>query len=444
MICHKKDFRAIRSWAAIVGMVFLYNSVQSQYFYDYKEYLFVNDYNLALSAFPKPPSKGNSVSPNTNVAAAPANPFGGGAKMPGTNANIPVGSSQINRADLQAAMKPDSVFLAPLNFSDDNQIWIVESNAGLCSNAYFWTIRNKGTGKYLTTQSNCKLNIPAINFSSCTDGRSPIFSLVLQDKYFSPNGCFQDQCMDRFQKWRFAPIEEKMFNRFNNGFERPYPANIVAGRTEFISLKQFEITDGYSCKVSEGHREVMYFPNRTQLYLADRMMLLNSENVISLNSKFRIIPNRPVTLVNLIDYPWFICPTELLKGDRDFSGPPLMEIKCELTLNERRDMIIFNVTFKAEETKPDFSSTRLKWSHPVYFAPPGAKIKQIIGNVVWHNQTRTNINDESFKLLYFSDFIKSCEIIGDTFGDDISTDNNCNDDTRLGNFKFNKVAVIFE
>jgi hypothetical protein len=102
------------------------------------------------------------------------------------------------------------------------------------------------------------------------------------------------------------------------------------------------------------------------------------------------------------------------------------------------------VSFKAEETKPDFSTTRLTWSRVVYNAPPGTRIKQIMGNLVWLYRLSTNINDESFKVNYPSDFLYSCEVIGDTLGDDISTDDNCNDDTRLGAFKFNRVAVIFE
>ena len=161
------------------------------------------------------------------------------------------------------------------------------------------------------------------------------------------------------------------------------------------------------------------------------------------NSKFKIIPNNPVTFVTLKNVPAFRCPKVVLRGDREFDGRINMDLKIELELNAQRNAIMLRVKFRAEEPKGDFTTTELSWAEKVYDAPSGMKIKSIVSNPVWHQAVSHNLNEQSF-IQMPSEFLRYCEVVGDTMGDDISTDDNCNDDTRIGNFVFNKVAVIFE
>lgn len=363
----------------------------------YKEYRFVNDYNLAMTVYKNPGTQ--KPAGNTGIAGKPT-------------------SSSINNFD--------SVYLEPLNFADNNQVWIVEFTPATCSTVGgYYTIRSKSTGEYLTVLGY-EETVTASNL------RQSGYRVVL-----TPLKTKGVEDISSTQKWKFANLQD-IFNE-NGYYKSIYPAPFM-GRTELVSLKNF-VYSGL-CQMSTFSFDLVFQHRSPDLKI--RTQLLSGGYPISYdNSRFRIIPNNPVSFVTLKNISLFRCPKVLLKGDREFGGRIVIDLRIELTLNAQRNAIMMSVKFRAEEPKGDYTTTELSWTEKVYEAPLGTKIKSIVSNPVWHNQVSHSLNEESFNL-YPGEFLRYCEVIGDTMGDDVSTDDNCNDDTRIGNFVFNKVAVIFE
>jgi hypothetical protein len=366
----------------------------AQLYENYKEYRFVNDYNMALTVYKNP----------------------GASQKPG----VP------GIADKPASVNNfDSVYLQPLNYADNKQVWLVEFKPGLCNTTGYYTIRNKATGEYLSVLGYEE------TITTATMKQTGYRLVMTPLKRKGPDDIISNQ------KWRFANLED-IFNQ--NGYYRSaYPA-IFKGRTEMVSLKNFVYPE--LCQVSTFSFDITY--KHLSNNVGIQTQLLSGGYPISYdNSRFRIIPNIPVSFVTLKNIGIFRCPKVLLRGDREFGGRISMDLKIELELNAQRNAIYLVVKFRAEEPKGDYTTTELSWSEKVYDAPAGIKIKSIVSYPVWHNNFGYSLNEESFNQMP-SEFLRFCEVVGDTMGDDVSTDDNCNDDTRIGNFIFNKVAVIFE
>ena len=384
-------------YSRMVLMLLLFSgSVQAQLFSNYKEYRFVNDYNLALSVYKNP-----------------------GLQKPSGTTGI------AGKASSATVNNLDSVYLQPLNFADNNQVWLVEYSPGICNTTGYYTIRSKATGEYLTV-------IGYEETVTAATLRQVGYRVVLTPlKRKGPDD------ISSTQKWKFANLQD-IFNE-NGYYKSTYPAPFM-GRTEAISLKNFVYSE--LCQVSTFSFDLTYQHRSSNIGI--RTQLLSGGYPISFdNSRFRVMPNNPVSFVTLKNISLFRCPKVLLRGDREFGGRINIDLRIELSLNAQRNAIMMTVKFRAEEPKGDYTTTELSWTEKVYDAPLGSKIKSIVSNPVWHNNFAHNLNEESFNLMP-GEFIKYCEVIGDTMGDDISTDDNCNDDTRIGNFVFNKVAVIFE
>lgn len=366
----------------------------AQLFQSVKEYLFVNDYNMALTAYEKPDAKSK------------------------TNDKVIIGKPSMS------VLQQDSVCLAPLNFSDDKQVWIVQYETGSCNNNWFYTIRNKATGRYLSVHGQQEVYSANRNLSE--------IGLVLGP--LRKKGSFD---IVNEQKWRFGNLDG-LFHA--NGYYNALHYAPFMGRTEMVSIRNYQYKE--NCYVSSSSYDIYYQHNGSKLGIIEQLF---SSGIppSSDKSKFRVIPNRPVTFITLKNIKEFRCPKVVLKGDREFGGKIVMDLRIELILNPQRNVIYMKVKFRAEEGKGDFSITELNWTEKVYEAPLGTKIKSIVSNPLWHNQFTFNMTEETFNQMP-SEFLKFCEVVGDTMGDDISTDDDCNDDTRIGNFVFNKVAVIFE
>lgn len=204
--------------------------------------------------------------------------------------------------------------------------------------------------------------------------------------------------------------------------------------------------------------------------------------------------------IQLEDITEWLCPKALLRGDREFDrhGP---RIKSEVTLRigEDNKTIWADIYFWAQETVHDFSTTEGRWSKKVYDAPYGKTIKKIVSDKA--SRTTFISKPAGFQLLIpgkdiqssmnaFFDggtianavlaahgipsptlasqnkiaslistyshgntvmqvpategtLVKFFHIVGDTGGPDISTDDNCNDDTRIEKIEFFPVKVEF-
>ena len=346
----------------------------AQLFSGIKEYRFVNDYNLALTAV-------------KNSTTAP-------------------------------------VSLQPLNYTDNNQVWVVEYNPSLCSTTGYYTVRSKGTGEYLTVLGYNE----SINSSNLRQTGYQIALTSLRKKGADD--------IATNQKWRFGNLDGIF--ALNGYFKSIYQAPFQ-GRTELVSLKNYVLD---FCKVSSFSFDLTYKHNGSNLGIQTQLISGGVAPSFD-NAKFKIIPNNPVTLVTIKDITLFRCPQVLLSGDREFGGQVAMNLSMSLELNPQRTAILMKVDFKAEEPKGDRSATRIFWTEKIYEAPLGVKIKSIVSNPSWALDFASNLTEQSFNQTP-CEFLRYCEVIGDTLGDDISNDTNCNDDCRIGNFIFNKVAVIFD
>jgi len=192
----------------------------------------------------------------------------------------------------------------------------------------------------------------------------------------------------------------------------------------------------------------------------------------------------------------WLCPEKLLRGDREFGGNG-PKIKCEAKLKINRDSTALEVEFYlwAQETVQDWSTTEGKWIRKIYDAPYGKKINKIISDKASRTQfispkagfqiiapgadvaqalygflDHTDIKSAVLKefgvkpgdksalsnlVKHYVDkgnqvvkvppvegtLVKFFYIVGDTGGDDISTDSNCNDDTRIHKIEFFPIRI---
>ncbi|MDP4264842.1 MAG: hypothetical protein Q8941_20105 [Bacteroidota bacterium] len=142
------------------------------------------------------------------------------------------------------------------------------------------------------------------------------------------------------------------------------------------------------------------------------------------------------------------CPKKLLGGDRDFGGHG-PEIWASINLRIVSGNAVYaDVYMHARETESDWSETEGNWSKLVYTAPAGYTITGIISGMTSevHYVSKPGANafspagvlqamtggakgtDVPFK---DDGLVARWNIVGDTGGDDISTDDNCNDDTQV-------------
>jgi hypothetical protein len=213
----------------------------------------------------------------------------------------------------------------------------------------------------------------------------------------------------------------------------------------------------------------------------------------------KVTPPIIETTIQLEDINEWLCPNRLVRGDREFDGNgPVVKSEVKLRIGGNGTELWADITFNAKETKHDWSETDGRWSKKVYDVPYGKKITQIltdkasrtkfispkagfqllvpgsdlasvlhtfldkepISSSVFAAHGIRNSNKEQFSRLITGALnngntvvrmpavegalVKFFYIVGDTGGEDISTDNNCNDDTRIVKIEFFPVRVNLE
>lgn len=205
--------------------------------------------------------------------------------------------------------------------------------------------------------------------------------------------------------------------------------------------------------------------------------------------------------VNLEDFTEWLCPNKLLRGDREFGGNgPKVKSEVTLRIGDNGSSLYADFYLWAQETKHDWSTTEGRWSRKVYDAPYGKKITKILSGTASRTQFISPAagfqflvpgSDIQNAMRTFFDgsviqsavlaahglpssgslnsgavanlisvysrgntvvkvpategtLVKFFHIVGDTGGDDISTDDNCNDDTRIEKIEFFPVRLELE
>jgi len=200
--------------------------------------------------------------------------------------------------------------------------------------------------------------------------------------------------------------------------------------------------------------------------------------------------------INLEALTEWLCPSRLLRGDRDFNGNG-PKVKCEASLRISRDSSALELTVKlwAQETVHDWSTTEGTWKRIIYEAPYGQKIRRIVSDRASRTQfispkagyqifaPGADVAKAAYAFLDYTDIksavlsahgedprnksalsnlifhyvahsnsivkvpavegnlVKFFHIVGDTGAEDISTDDNCNDDTRIHKIEFFPVQI---
>ncbi|MFN8264894.1 MAG: hypothetical protein U0T11_02420 [Chitinophagaceae bacterium] len=200
--------------------------------------------------------------------------------------------------------------------------------------------------------------------------------------------------------------------------------------------------------------------------------------------------------VKLDDFVEELCPKQLLRGDREFNGNG-PKVKCEVKIKISSDStkLIADFYLWAQETQSDWSTGEGRWSRLVYEAPYGTKINRILSDAASRTQfispkagaqilvpgadvakvmytffDYTDVKSAVLKAYGYGPedksilskivkvgldhgntivqvppvdgtLVKYFHIVGDTGGDDISDDDNCNDDTRISKIEFFPVKL---
>lgn len=148
------------------------------------------------------------------------------------------------------------------------------------------------------------------------------------------------------------------------------------------------------------------------------------------------------------------CPATLVSGDREFDGHG-PEITGSVTLSTSTDgsQLVCSISLNARETGGDRSTGRGSWSRTLFTAPTGWRISAIT------SATRTNIArtlsgggrcescagggcDGDEHTLNLTGPVSRIRMVGDTGGNDISTDADCNCDTRINSMEFRPITVV--
>ncbi|RZJ79139.1 MAG: hypothetical protein EOO47_11720 [Flavobacterium sp.] len=316
-------------------------------------------------------------------------------------------------------------------FERDKQIWKISYIYTGTFNRYY-LIMNKASGKYLTM--------------SVKDGKD----VVQLEPFITGNS--------QSQHWRFNNLEELSENNL------PF-----YGKTKEVSIVQGEEVSGQQIARPAIYRKD-HTTNQLEIGLIGSNYLFtghnNSLNTIDPKVKFYITPNKgtKINLTNL-DYPNMpICPTKLVRGDRDFNGlnvgeavveifgdgslkrNPVTNFEIKLSITDDFKGIWADIKLNVVEEKSDRSETEGSWRFKVYTAPAGKLLDQIISEKEYNRSLLGNFqrNTARNKVMYNCEFMEYFIVIGDTMGDDISDDGNCNDDTRIEQIIFRPLFVTFK
>ena len=150
-----------------------------------------------------------------------------------------------------------------------------------------------------------------------------------------------------------------------------------------------------------------------------------------------------------------IVPQAVLRGDREFGGNgPDLSVRVELSVERGGRAVFAHVTFTAAETGGDFSTTEITRAIQIWRWHPGLPLVRSIEAPVWFDTVRSRETcgmcagapDGAYPTVMTGGpygVVEAVHMIGDTMGDDISTDLNPHGDTHIRSITFNPVLVEF-
>jgi microsomal dipeptidase-like Zn-dependent dipeptidase len=146
-----------------------------------------------------------------------------------------------------------------------------------------------------------------------------------------------------------------------------------------------------------------------------------------------------------------LCPTTRTRGDAEFGGGPLINARVTIQIVNDGRAVDATIYFKAEETKGDSSTVEQTWTRRLYDAPANARITHITSattsSVVNYRGPNAGsefggCNDGQIVTPPVTgNLIRAIQIIGDTGGRDISSDNDCRCDTQIRSIEFNPINL---
>lgn len=200
---------------------------------------------------------------------------------------------------------------------------------------------------------------------------------------------------------------------------------------------------------------VWYNRNRWKIFNQNRAnMPVNAKFMVlsRANTPYQNTDNDVHIFLNSISQT--LCPKTLIGGDREFNGNG-PRIVTRIALNVvNGNQIEAEIRFTATETVSDYSQVIETFRRIVFTAPRGRRISQILST----NETTIDFVSPSAGAQFIgpvgdssntvsvtepTNFIRRMRIVGDTGGNDISTDDDCNDDTRIENISFFPIKIRF-
>lgn len=103
------------------------------------------------------------------------------------------------------------------------------------------------------------------------------------------------------------------------------------------------------------------------------------------------------------------------EGDREFNGHG-PAVKVSVFLTKSPNQVVFNVYMKARETRSDWTTAEGYKSMTIYTAPPGRRIKRVIGKQRWDNVVSYVDDDHDWDTFYNKE-LGYISVKGDEFSD---------------------------
>lgn len=278
------------------------------------------------------------------------------------------------------------------------------------------------------------------------------------------------------------------------------PANAIRAGHEAngqpLYIARAAVEGGYH--IGKARDNVAFIPYGGEEKVFNSFQVLVSGNAVGTTGNLTPAGSRQTGTIRIEDIDEWLCPNNLTRGDREFDGNgPRIKTEVRLRVGNNGTALYADITFWAQETKHDWSTAEGRWTRKVYDAPYGKTIRRIVSDQASRTQFLSPPAGAQFSfpghdvanavngfldglgggiaktvfalhgipsqdLSAFSKLITAYSnhgntavrvpategtlvrfftIVGDTGGDDISHDDNCNDDTRIVKIEFAPVEV---
>lgn len=165
-------------------------------------------------------------------------------------------------------------------------------------------------------------------------------------------------------------------------------------------------------------------------------------------------------MIDLRDIKTALVPLDHFSGDREFGGNgPLMTVNTQLAVIQNGRAIVAMISFEAVETGGDRSAVRGSFNKVVWRTRGGERVMRILSNASETVRKRSApgrdpnrpypvggapVEDGGHLNALISNtggFLNAVYAVGDTTGDDISTDSNPHGDTSIRYIDFGRLRV---